>query len=104
MERIIKLAGVTYGHCQENIKNFACPTELGISEYDLVREPDNPADPNAVRVEICGFKFGYIPKEQAQEISSIMDNGQNLAAQFVSVNRSPFHDTEGLTVRIIERP
>lgn len=104
MARIITLAGVTFGPCQENIKNYACPTELGIDEYELVREPDNPADPNAVRVEICGFKFGYIPKEQAQEISSIMDNGQNLAAQFVSVNRSPFHDTVGLTVRIIERP
>ncbi len=104
MDRIIKLAGVTYGPCQENIKNYACPAELGIDEYDLVREPDNPVDPNAVRVEINGIKFGYIPKEQVLEISSIMDNGHNIVAMFVSVNRSPFHDTVGLTVRIIERP
>jgi len=104
MDQIVKLAGVTFGPCQENIKNFASPQALGIDEYELVREPDNPFDPNAVRVEICGFKFGYIPKEQAQDISSIMDNGENLAAQFVSVNRSPLHDTVGLTVRIIERP
>ena len=104
MDRIIKLAGVTYGPCQQNIKNFACPTELGIYEYDLVREPDNPADPNAVRVEIGGFKFGYIPKELAREISPIIDNGHNFVAHFVSVNRSPFHDTVGLTVKITERP
>ena len=104
MAKIIKLAGVTYGPCQENIKNYACPTELGIDEYELVREPDNPADPNAVRVEIAGFKFGYIPKEQAQEISSIMDNGHKLVAVFVSLNQHPYHETVGLTVRIIERP
>ncbi len=42
MARIITLAGVTFGACQENIKNYAFPTELGIDEYDLVREPDNP--------------------------------------------------------------
>ncbi len=104
MEKVIKLAGVTYGHCQDNIKNFASPQALGIDEYDIVREPDNQFDPNAVWVGICNIKFGYIPGHLAQEISSIMDNGQDLVAQFVSVNRSPVHDTVGLTVRIIERP
>lgn len=104
MEKVIKLAGVTYGPCQENIKNFACPEALGIDEYDLVMEPDNPSDPNAVRVEINGIKFGYIPKEQAQEISPLLKAGQSLSAKFVSVNRSPLHDTVGLTVRIIKRP
>ena len=104
MEKIIKLAGVSYGSCQENIKNYACPEELGIGEYDLHRESNNPHDKNAVWVGIADIKFGYIPRHMAQEISSIIDEGQNLAAQFVSVNRSPFHDTVGLTVKIIKRP
>ncbi|WP_286820738.1 HIRAN domain-containing protein [Desulfobacter sp. UBA2225] len=103
MEKTIKLAGVTYGPCQENIKNYACPMELGIDEYDLVREPENPADPNAVRVEIFGFKFGYIPKEQAQEISPLLKSGHHFSAKFVSLNRSPFYDTVGLTVKITEK-
>ena len=102
-EIMTRLRGVQFGDCQYNIKNFACPKALGIDEYDLVREPDNPFDPNAVRVEINGIKFGYIPKEQAQEISPRLKAGQKLAAQFVSVNRSPFHDTVGLTVKITEK-
>jgi hypothetical protein len=104
MEKTITLAGVTYGPCQENIKNYACPMELGIDEYDLVREPENPADPNAVRVEICGFKFGYVPRHLAQKISPLLKSGHHFSAKFVSLNRSPFHDIVGLTVRIIERP
>lgn len=103
MEKIIKLAGVTYGPCQENIKNFACPQALGIDEYDLIREPDNPSDPNAVRVGLGNINFGYVPKDQARVISQILDDGQNLVAQFVSVNRSPFYETVGLTVRITEK-
>lgn len=103
METIIKLAGVSYGTCQYNIKNFACPQALGIDEYDLVREPDNPADPNAVWVGIGGIKFGYIPRHMAREISPLLKAGQDLVAQFVCVNRSPFHDTVGLTVRITEK-
>ncbi len=62
-----------------------------------------PFDPNAVRVEICGLKFGYIPKKQAQEISSIMDNGHKLVAVFVSLNQHPDHETIGLTIRITEK-
>lgn len=100
METIIKLAGVSYGTCQENIKNFACPQALGIDEYDLVREPDNPADPNAVWVGIGGIKFGYIPRHMAREISQLLKSGQRLSAKFISVNRSPFYETVGLTIKI----
>lgn len=102
MDKIIKLAGVTYGPCQENIKNYACPTELGINEYDLVREPDNPADPNAVWVGFGSFKLGYLPAPLAQEISPRLKAGQNLVAVFVSLNQHPYHETVGLTVKIIE--
>ena len=40
----IKLAGVSFGDAQENIKKFCCQD---IGSYVLIREPDNPHDPNA---------------------------------------------------------
>ena len=103
MERIIKLAGVTYGPCQENIKNYACPTELGIAEYDLIREPDNLHDKNAVWVGFGLFKLGYLPAPLAQEISPRLKAGQNLMAVFVSLNQHPNYETVGLTVKITEK-
>lgn len=98
----LRLAGVKFGDCQENIKNYANPAAIGISEYDLIREPDNPYDPNAIRVGLGNINFGYVPKEQARVISPIIDNGHNLVAVFVSMNRSPYHNTVGLTVKIKE--
>lgn len=38
---------------------FAC-------EADLVPEPDNPHDPNAVAVFIQGRKVGYLPRQSAR--------------------------------------
>ena len=98
---ITRLSGVTYGDAQENIKKFRCKD---IGSFALVREPDNPHDPNAIRVELAGLFFGYIPRDLAKELAPIMDTGRAFLALFVSRNESPFHDTVGLTVEIVETP
>lgn len=103
MGQIIKLTGVTFGNCQDNIKKFACPEELGIDEYDLHREPENPHDKNAVWVGFGPLKLGYIPAYLAEEISPQLKAGQNLVAVFVSLNQHPNYETVGLTVRITEK-
>lgn len=100
---ITKLRGVKFGDCQENIKRYAQPTEIGIDEYDLHRESDNPHDINAVWVGFGGFKLGYLPAPLAQEISPRLKAGQNLVAVFVSLNQHPDYETVGLTVRITEK-
>jgi hypothetical protein len=99
---ITKLAGVTFNDHQQNIKLFGNGPELGIGEYDLVREPDNPYDQNAVQVCFGNFSLGYLPKNVARIVAPLMDAGKNLVAKFVSLNRSPYHDQVGLTVKIIE--
>lgn len=98
-----KLRGVQFDGCQDNIKLYAQPDKIGIDEYDLHREPDNPYDKNAVWVGFGPFKLGYIPTALAQQISPLLDAGKKLVAVFVSLNQSPYHDTVGLTVRIIEK-
>jgi hypothetical protein len=101
-QRIIKLAGVTFRDAQNNIRTFGCKD---IGSYALVREPDNPHDPNAIRVALAGIVFlGYVPKEIAKELAPLMDQGKNFMAFFVSRNEHRSHRTVGLTVRIEEYP
>jgi hypothetical protein len=97
-----KLVGVTFGECQENIKLFGNAPELGVGEYELLREPKNPHDPFAVRVCFGNYSLGYLPKNVARTVAPQMDAGTNMVAEFVSLNRSPYHDQVGLTVKIIE--
>src|SRR3972149_6946512 len=41
----------------------------------LAREPDNPHDSNAVRVEWQGHKLGYVPRRENQAVARHMDSG-----------------------------
>lgn len=99
MTTITKLAGVRFGDCQHNIKLFGNP---GINTYNMQREPQNPFDPNAVWVGTGTYHMGYLPRPVAQRLAPYMDVGRRFMAEFVSLNSSPFHDTVGLTVKIIE--
>ena len=51
------------------------------SHLDLTHEPDNPHDPNAIKVMLDNKLVGYIPKDDCQHILDIMDNDL-----FVSAN------------------
>ena len=54
---------------------------------ELVREPGNPHDFNAVRVDWRGHKLGYVPRAQNGAIAWAMDRGETLDARIVQ--RSP---------------
>lgn len=48
---------------------------------ELVREPDNPYDANAVRVEWRGMKLGYVPRRQNAALAWAMDRGESVSAR-----------------------
>lgn len=48
---------------------------------ELVREPDNPYDANAVRVEWRGKKLGYVPRRQNAALAWAMDRGESVSAR-----------------------
>jgi hypothetical protein len=98
---IIKLAGVTVGDAQENIKKFG---SKDIGSFGLVREPHNEHDPNAIRVDLFGWYLGYVPKKVARDLAPLMDAGEKYLALFVKRNEAPFHETVGLTVKIVKYP
>jgi hypothetical protein len=47
----------------------------------LIREPHNPHDANAVRVEWRGHKIGYVPRRENADVARFMDGGQTLLAR-----------------------
>lgn len=47
----------------------------------LVREPDNPYDARAVRVDWHGLKLGYVPRRENADVARLLDNGQPLVAR-----------------------
>jgi hypothetical protein len=99
---ITKLSGVTFGGAPENIKTFG---NNDIGTYALVREPENPHDPNAIRVALFGKIFmGYVPKEIAKDLAPLMDSGRQFMAFFVKLNLPLYEGSVGLTVEIRELP
>ena len=95
-----KLAGVSFGNAQKNIKKFGC---RDIMTYALIREPENIHDPNAIRVCLFDIFFlGYVPKHIAKNLSPLMDSGRTFLAIFVQRNESSYYDKVGMTIKIVE--
>jgi hypothetical protein len=57
----------------------------------LVREPDNPYDARAVRVEWNGHKLGYIPRTENQAVARQMDRGNPLQARVTKLTHYRNH-------------
>lgn len=97
---ITKLNGVTFGDCQANIRQWGCDD---IGTFAVIREPDNPHDPNAVRISLFDlYDVGYLPARVAQDIAPLMDEGRTFLAEFVCRNEYAPYERVGLTVRIVE--
>ena len=95
-----KLAGVSYGDAQDNIKQFGC---ADIGTYALIRESDNPHDSNAIKVSVAGiWDMGYLPRDVSEDLAPMMDNGRTFLAEFVHRNENSEHDLIGMTVKIVE--
>ena len=54
----------------------------------LAREPDNPYDANAVRVEWRGRKLGYLPQRDNAAIARHLDRGTALEARIAALRQN----------------
>ncbi|QDX81410.1 HIRAN protein [Denitratisoma sp. DHT3] len=59
---------------------------------DLVREPDNPHDAWAVRVEWRGEKLGYLPRAENRAVATELDRGGRVEARIARLrqHRNPW--------------
>lgn len=53
----------------------------------LVREPDNPHDAKAVRVDWNGHTLGYVPRAENTAVSRQLDRGNRLEARIVRLSK-----------------
>lgn len=99
---MITLAGVTAENRQEVIHELVINS--GIPDFMLIREPNNPYDPNAIRVDVWGFEMavGFVPRRVAQRLAPLMDAGALYDGKLVQVNKHPRYDTVGLTIRFFK--
>lgn len=58
----------------------------------LVREPDNPHDPRAVRVEWRGVQLGYLPRAENEAVAAAMDRGEKVEGRIAALvaDRNPW--------------
>lgn len=65
----------------------------------LVREPDNPHDPNAVAVYDATGKHltAYINKQRARQMAVLLDTGERLKAISIRATHSG-HDCEAVAI------
>ncbi len=59
---------------------------------DLIREPENPFDLRAVRVEWRGVQIGYAPRLDNIDLARLLDRGEALEARILhlEVSRDPW--------------
>jgi len=60
-------------------------------ELSLVREPDNPYDPRAVRVEWRGEKLGYVPRAGNETVAKLLDQGVRLSGRITHLQPGRSH-------------
>ena len=59
---------------------------------DLIREPDNSHDGNAMRVEWRGHKLGYLPRAENRSVAAEMDRSSRVEARIarLTIDRNPW--------------
>ena len=97
MRMLIKLAGVTFGDCQLNLRLYKPDQEL-----HLHRVTDNEFDSNAVSVRSGNMHLGWVPKIVAAEIGPMMDRGKVYHVRFVKFNEAKGAKTIGMNVIITD--
>lgn len=103
---LVNVAGES--HCQEALRELtgAGPDEevRQDAEAVLVPEPDNPHDPNAVRVEIDGHLVGYLPRAEAvaygPTIRAVEARGRSAACEATIAGRGGATSVLGVFLRL----
>ena len=55
----------------------------------LSREPDNPRDSRAVRIDWQGHKLGYLPQVENTAVSQLLDRGERIGARIARLGETP---------------
>ncbi len=90
-----RIAGVTFGNRQALVRNLVEGETL-----ELVREPENVYDSNAVAVRRGKDHLGYIGRELARDLAQEMDGGGLFAVFVSSITGGGYGKAHGVNIRI----
>ena len=65
----------------------------------LIREPDNPYDENAVGIYWRNSKLGYLPRVENTAVAQMMDQEQEMTAR-ISSKKESFNPWERLAIEV----
>ena len=82
-EKKFFIAGVQHHELHEVIEDLNEGDEL-----DLICEPDNKFDPNAIRIEIEDTMLGYVPKKFSAKVSAALEVGHDLECKITKLTPS----------------
>ncbi|HFI0850288.1 TPA: HIRAN domain-containing protein [Streptococcus suis] len=87
------IAGTQYREDRfEPMRVLRCLTYGGVTtDVELVRDPNNKYDPNAVKVLVCGFFVGYIPIRASEEVSQLIESGEILTLSVNMERQGSYH-------------
>lgn len=108
----ISLVGTTFNKPNDNTQhNIDMLTLGGYEPFELLREPDNPFDSNAIQVVVIDkvgtdaeqvFHIGYIPKPINVYLAPLMDKGRKFKTCNHHRKQHPCHNTLGVSVELKE--
>lgn len=91
--------GLIYDDREDNLRQVKIGDELA-----MVREPNNPHDPNAIMVKtVSGKMLGYVPRYVSEDLASRIDRGEKLKIVAVLKGERGGHGGVRLVVELSER-
>ena len=82
----IRAVGTTAGNIQERL-GFMKQFPVDTMQAELVREPENPFDKNAIKIVVNLRKtvIGYVPRGLAAGLAAVIDAGVNVKAELLQI-------------------
>ena len=84
-----KIAGVSFEGRQDVIAGLRAGAPL-----ELVRQPDNPHDPNAIAVNYGNLHLGFFNRRLAARIAPVIDAGTRYGARVASLTGGPHREEQ----------
>lgn len=93
----VKAVGVSFApDSPTNLLDLALPLADASTEASLIREADNPHDPNAVAVLVAGGIVGHLPATIAARVGPEIDAGSRWRAAYEVLIDPDHPDRPGL--------
>ena len=68
-------------HHKKAVKELLDEDDYFYGECDLIPEPDNEVDPNAIRIEVYGDLVGYVPAKMCESVRKLLPRMASCSAE-----------------------